>query len=146
MSRSYTHPPTEGERFLHEQSQVPIYDGSPTCMLKALVLILQFQVNFNISNVAISSMMSMIFDFFLPKHLNPVLPKSHVELRKFMRVVGLGFTHIHCCPRDCILYYGKYKMRDHCPICKESRYRQDTKGVQVPKKVSRRNQYTNKRM
>ena len=85
-------PPTEGERFLHEQSQVPIYDGSPTCMLKALVLILQFQVNFNISNVAISSMMSMIFDFFLPKHLNPVLPKSHAELRRFMRAVGLGFN------------------------------------------------------
>ena len=83
-------PPTEGECFLHEQSQVPIYDGSPTCMLKVLVLILQFQVSFNISNFAISFMMSMISNFFPPKHLNLMLPKSHAELRKFMRAVGLG--------------------------------------------------------
>ena len=115
-------PPLEGEGFLHQQSQVPIYDGSPTCILKALVLILQFQVNFNISNDAISWMMSMICNFFLHEHLNPVLPKSHVELRKFMRAVGLGFTPIHCCLRFCILYYGKYKMQDHSPIYKEGRY------------------------
>ena len=36
-------PTTKGERFLHKQSQVPIYNDSPTCMLKALVLILQFK-------------------------------------------------------------------------------------------------------
>ena len=88
--------PTEGERFLHEQSQVPICDGSPTCMLKALVLISQFQVNFNFIPCCHLIMMSMISNFFPPKHLNFMVPKSHVALKKFMRAIGLGFTHIHC--------------------------------------------------
>lgn len=137
MSFAGAPPPlAEYERLIFQQSQVPIYDGSPTSMLKAFVLILQFQVNFNISNASISSMLSMICNFFLPKHLNSVFPKTHAELRSFMRIVGLGYTNIHCCPRNCVIYYGKYKECDFCPICKASRYREDTKGQRVPKKVS----------
>lgn len=106
-----------------------MFDGSQTCMLKALVLILQLQVNFNISNVAITSLMMMVFTFFLPNHLNPIVPKSHVELKRFMRVVGLGYQHIHCGRNDCILYCGNYKDSQSCPICKDA-----TKGKFVPKR------------
>lgn len=89
-------PPTiEGVHILHEQSQPLIYDGSLTCMLEILALILKFQINFNISNTAISLTTSMSFNFFLPKHLNLVLLKNCVELKKFLRVVNLAlFTFI----------------------------------------------------
>ena len=89
--RETTHNPTNSgfdalidlaEPFLRDRAKPPIFDGSQTCMLKALVLILQFQVNFNIPNAAITSLMMIIFVFFLPIHLNLISPTQHVELKK----------------------------------------------------------------
>ena len=95
--------------FLITQVKVPIFDISPTSFLKAFVLILQFQVKYNVSIIAIRTMVTIICNFFLPSYLYPIFPKIRAALKKFMHVVGLGYNHIHCCPKDCIIYYGKYK-------------------------------------
>lgn len=114
----YDAPIDLAETFLRDHAKFPMFDGSQTCMLKALVLIIQFQVDFNLSNAVITSLMMIIFTFFLPNHLNPIFPKSYVELKKFMCVVGLGYQHIHCCPNDCIIYSGNYKDSQSYPVCK----------------------------
>ena len=61
--------------------------------------------------------------------------KTHVELKKFMHVVGLVYNHIHCCPKDCIIYYGKYKDYTLALCAKVIDIGMGKKGAKILKKV-----------
>ena len=56
------------------------------------------------------------FHFLLAQPLL-TFPKSHVELNKCMCVIGLVYQHTHCCPNDCIHFYGNYRDSQSCCIC-----------------------------
>ncbi|XP_071718281.1 uncharacterized protein [Rutidosis leptorrhynchoides] len=66
------------------------------------------------------------------------IPKSHYEAKKKMSEIGLGHEVIHVCKNDCCLFWNENSKKDHCPLCKTSRWKnENTKGKKVAHKVLR---------
>jgi hypothetical protein len=72
----------------------------------------------------------------LPK--GNVLPQSSYEAKKTLATLGLEYTKIHACPRDCILYRKEWSDSTTCPKCGLSRWKlakDKTEKVGQPAKV-----------
>jgi hypothetical protein len=48
------------------------------------------------------------------------LSRNFYEAKKLVKSTGTGYTSIHACDNDCILYYGDNAKLDSCPKCKVS--------------------------
>lgn len=55
------------------------------------------------------------------------LPVSLYQAKKMMCPTDLEVERIHACSNDYILYRDTYENIHRCPICKESRYKIETK-------------------
>ncbi|GJX76711.1 CACTA transposable element [Tanacetum coccineum] len=63
---------------------------------------------------------------------------SHYEAKKTFKKIGLGYESIHACINGCCLFWKENKFEHNCPVCGESRWKnENTKGKKVPKKVLR---------
>jgi len=71
------------------------------------------------------------------------LPRNFYEAKKFVKSIGLGYTSIHACENDCILYWKDHADSNSCPKCKVSRLKSVKKSLDgkhvymVPRKVLR---------
>ena len=36
------------------------------------------------------------------------LPKSHYDAKRMLKGLGLGYTSIHACKYDCVLYWNEF--------------------------------------
>jgi hypothetical protein len=52
----------------------------------------------------------------LPKGL--ALPRNFHEAKKLVKSVGVGYTNIHPCENDCILFWKEHEISNTCPKCK----------------------------
>lgn len=66
-----------------------------------------------------------------------VMPETRDEARKMLSNIGMDYKQYHACPKDCILYRGRYESLKKCPICDTPRYRDDLQGATIPCKVLR---------
>lgn len=53
--------------------------------------------------------------------------RSTYEAKKTMKAMGSGYTKIHACINDCVLYRNEYKDFEVCPTCGKSRWKVDDK-------------------
>ncbi|KAL5564918.1 hypothetical protein UlMin_028082 [Ulmus minor] len=68
------------------------------------------------------------------------LVESHYEAKKLMTKMGLGYSSIHVCKNDCVLFWKENSLKDTCPVCSESRWKLQSgkrSGKNVPHKVLR---------
>ncbi|XP_066365581.1 uncharacterized protein [Miscanthus floridulus] len=65
------------------------------------------------------------------------LPKSYDEAKKYLRELGLGCENIHVCPNNYVLFRKRYAKDNVCPVCKASRWQDETGTKRVPHKVLR---------
>ena len=71
------------------------------------------------------------------------LAKTFHEAKKLVKTIGIGYTSIHACENNCILYWKGNVDLDSCPKCKVSRWKSVRKSLdgkhtyKVPKKVLR---------
>ena len=71
------------------------------------------------------------------------LPRNFHEAKKLVKSIGIGYTSIHACDNDCILFWKDNEGLDSCPKCKASRWKSVRKSLdgkhvyKVPKKVLR---------
>ncbi|KAK9277062.1 hypothetical protein L1049_006601 [Liquidambar formosana] len=55
-----------------------------------------------------------------------------------MRDLGLGYTAIHACQHDCVLFWKEHEHKDECPECGESRWKyNDGKRKKISHKILR---------
>jgi hypothetical protein len=58
------------------------------------------------------------------------LPNSYDEAKKYLRELGLGYENIHVCKNNCVLFRdsktSKYAELNVCPVCIESRWKDET--------------------
>ena len=60
-----------------------------------------------------------------------------------VKSVGVGYTTIHACENDCILFWKEHKKLDSCSVCSVSRWKSEKKSLdgkreyKVPRKVLR---------
>jgi hypothetical protein len=68
---------------------------------------------------------------------NSELPKSYDEAMKYLKELGLGYENIHVCKNNCVLFRNVNAKMNECPVCKESRWKDETSSKRVPHKVLR---------
>lgn len=125
---------SEAEMLLREKASIPIYEGSHITVLDAMLDVLHLQVRHNMTNASVTDIMRVVSKS-LPPHLQHCYPSNHADLKKVLKAVGFEYQTIHCCPQNCVLYWGQYEKATLCPKCGVNRYKEHTKGKSLPKKV-----------
>ena len=102
-----------------EESNIPLYEGSQTKLLVAVLLLFKYFMVFGVSNTCADEIFNVITEL-LPK--GNKLPKSHWEGKKFLRHLGLSYNSINACKNGCCLFRGDLAYALTCPKCGELRY------------------------
>lgn len=70
--------------------------------------------------------MTMILELLKDAFEDAKLPSSFYEAKKIINKLGLNYTKIHACPRDCMLYWGNDNENlEKCRRCNASRWKDD---------------------
>nr|KYP44931.1 hypothetical protein KK1_033565 [Cajanus cajan] len=77
--------------------------------------------------------MTMILELLKDAFEYANIPNSFYEAKKVIYKLGLNYTKIDACPRNCMLYWGEDKNLETCKHCKKSRWKQ--KGTNGKKKL-----------
>ncbi|KAK9270216.1 hypothetical protein L1049_025792 [Liquidambar formosana] len=131
---------TEGEadKFarLLRNAQRELYPGCEKfSKLSFLVKLLHIKIINHWSNKSLNMLLKLLKEA-LP--IGETLPKTHYEAKSVMRDFGLGYTAIHACQHDCVLFWKEHEYKDKCPECGESRWKyNDGKRKKIPHKILR---------
>jgi hypothetical protein len=111
--------------------------GSKHSKFSFMVRMLYMKSRYRISNKGFTAMMKLISD----GHPKSELPRSYDEAKNYLKELGLAFENIHVCKNNCVLFRDskttKYANLNVCPVCKESRWKDETGTKQIPHKVLR---------
>ena len=119
---------------LIEEAQRELYPGCTNfSRLTFVIKLLHVKSYCRITNSAFSMFLKILSEAF--PEFNTV-PKSYDESKKMLRELGLGYTSIHVCPNNCVLFRKTYAGLDNCPVCKASRWK-DPEKKKIPAKVLR---------
>jgi hypothetical protein len=84
-----------------EESNIPLYKGSQTKLLVAVLLLFNCFTVFGVSNTCADEILNVITEL-LPE--GNKLPKSHLEGKKFLCHLGPSYNSIHACRNGCCLF------------------------------------------
>jgi hypothetical protein len=107
--------------------------GSSHSKFSFMVRMLYIKSRYRIGNIAFSTMMKLLSSGFPQSEL----PKSYDEAKKYLGELGLAFENIHVCKNNCVLFRKRYEKVNVCPVCKTSRWQDETGTKRVPHKVLR---------
>lgn len=125
-AESFADDPEKFKKIL-EDAEKPLYEGSPNfTKLSAIVQLFNLKSKHGASDMFFDELLPLIKKM-LPEEGN-VMVKNTYEAKKIMKSMGSGYTKIHACINDCILYRGMYKDEKVCPHCKASRWKVDKQG------------------
>ncbi|XP_026415872.1 uncharacterized protein LOC113311246 [Papaver somniferum] len=122
---------------LLENAEKPLYEGCPNfTKLSAIVQLFKLKSKHGASDMFFNELLPLLKDM-LPKEGN-LMARSTYQAKKILKSMGSGYTKIHACINNCILYWNEYKDEKVCPTCKEPRWKVDRDGKvyeNVPAKV-----------
>ncbi|XP_066316172.1 uncharacterized protein [Miscanthus floridulus] len=116
-----------------EDAKKSLSPGSSHSKFSFLVRMLYIKSRYRIGNTAFSTMLKLLSSGYPQSEL----PKSYDEAKKYLGELGLGFENIHVCKNNCVLFRKRYYKENVCPVCKASRWQDETRNKQVPHKVLR---------
>ncbi|XP_066364931.1 uncharacterized protein [Miscanthus floridulus] len=125
----------EQSRFVRvlEDAKKSLSPGSSHSKFSFLVRMLYIKSRYRIGNIAFSTMLKLLSSGYPQSEL----PKSYDEAKKYLGELGLGFENIHVCKNNCVLFRKRYYKENVCPVCKASRWQDETRNKRVPHKVLR---------
>jgi hypothetical protein len=104
--------------FLNDGNQ-SLYEGSKYTKLEFLIKLYHIKVLCKLSDKS----MTMILDLLRDAFEQAKLPHSFYEAKKIINKLGLNYTKIDVCPKDCMLYLGDdEKNLQTCKHCGTSRW------------------------
>jgi len=106
-------------RDILEESKFPLYEGSKTSRLAAVLLLLNCFTVFGVSNACASEILKVVSELLPPDN---TLPNSHYKAKQFLRHLGLSYNSIHTCRNGCCLFRQELADAMSCPNCGELRY------------------------
>ncbi|XP_026416744.1 uncharacterized protein LOC113312204 [Papaver somniferum] len=122
---------------LLENAEKPLYEGCPNfTKLSAIVQLFKLKSKHGASDMFFNELLPLLKDM-LPKEGN-LMARSTYQAKKILKSMGSGYTKIHACINNCILYWNEYKDEKVCPTCKAPRWKVDRDGKvyeNVPAKV-----------
>jgi len=128
-------------RKLAEDNSQELYPGCQNySKLHFLVRLLHIKLLGGWTDRSFDLLVDLLVDA-LPK--GSALPRNFHEAKKVVKSVGVGYTTIHACENDCILFWKEHKKLDSCSVCSVSRWKSEKKSLdgkreyKVPRKVLR---------
>ncbi|XP_026438872.1 uncharacterized protein LOC113337406 [Papaver somniferum] len=122
---------------LLENAEKPLYEGCPNfTKLSAIVQLFKLKSKHGASDMFFNELLPLLKDM-LPKEGN-LMARSTYQAKKILKSMGSGYTKIHACINNCILYWNEHKDEKVCPTCKAPRWKVDRDGKvyeNVPAKV-----------
>ncbi|WVZ75536.1 hypothetical protein U9M48_023579 [Paspalum notatum var. saurae] len=145
-NESVEEPNAEASKFyeLLDELNKPLYEGSNTSKLSAVVKLLNTKNLGKWSNKSYSMLSELLRKDFLP--VNSSLPASYYETKKIMKELGLRYQKIDACHNDCMLYWKDDINAESCKVCKRSRWKKNkhsgedilsAKGKKIAEKTMR---------
>ncbi|XP_066310955.1 uncharacterized protein [Miscanthus floridulus] len=116
-----------------EDAKKSLSSGSSHSKFSFLVRMLYIKSHYRIGNTAFSTILKLLSSGYPQSEL----PKSYDEAKKYLGELGLGFENIHVCKNNCVLFRKRYYKENVCPVCKASRWQDETGNKRVPHKVLR---------
>ena len=108
-------------------TETPLYPGcTKYSQLSAVLTLSNLKAKYGWADTSFTSLLEALQDMFPDEN---TIPKSAYYAKKLMNPLGLGYTKIHACPNDCVLYRNDYADLDECPVCGVSRYKMPEEGV-----------------
>jgi hypothetical protein len=124
---------------LDADNRQELYPGcSNYSKLRFLVLLLHIKLLGGWTDRSFDLLVDLLVDA-LPK--GSALPRNFHDAKKLVKSVGVGYTNIHACENDCILFWKDYENSDSCLKCKVSRWKSNKKRLdgkreyKVPRRV-----------
>ncbi|GJS67329.1 hypothetical protein Tco_0681893 [Tanacetum coccineum] len=115
----------ENIQTLLEKSQKPLYAScTKFSVLSGVLRLFGVKAKHRWTDTSFTDLLEAVHEM-LPD--GNELPLSLYQAKKMMCPTELEVERIHACPNDCILYRDTYANIHRCPICKESRYKSETK-------------------
>ncbi|XP_039146815.1 uncharacterized protein LOC120284059 [Dioscorea cayenensis subsp. rotundata] len=131
----HTMPDDAFGKLLKEAQQRLYPECSQFSQLSFIVKLLHLKVYNKWSNKSFDMLLELLKVALLEPN---TLPTSYYDAKNLLRDLGLGYTSIHACKYDCILYWNDTADREDCPICGTTRWKiNDGKGKKIPHKVLR---------
>ena len=120
---------------LEAHASLPLFEGARLSVLSSALVLLDWQVQNHVSNVALDQLFLLLRDALLP--IQNEMPSDRYAAKKIVKKMGMDYEMVHACPNNCTLYFEETAHLTHCPVttCNAPRYRSDVKGPQVPTKV-----------
>jgi hypothetical protein len=117
---------------LLEESSIPLYEGSKTSRVVAIILLVNCFAVFGVSNACATELLKLLSELLPVKN---TLPKSYYKARKYLRQLGLSFVSIHACVNGCCLFRKELEGAINCPKCGQLRFKSESS--RTPMKVLR---------
>ncbi|KAK9064927.1 hypothetical protein SSX86_016310 [Deinandra increscens subsp. villosa] len=115
----------EHEKFIKliEDAEKPLYKGCPDfTKLSALVQLFNLKSKYGVLDKCFTETLVLIKKMLSEGN---EMVNSTYEAKKTFKAMGSGYTKIHACINDCILYRNTYKDLQVCPTCGKSRWKVD---------------------
>ncbi|XP_026410264.1 uncharacterized protein LOC113305446 [Papaver somniferum] len=135
-TEEFAYDPIKFKKLL-EDAEKPLYEGCPNfTKLSAIVQLFKLKSKHGASDMFFNELLPLLKDM-LPKEGN-LMARSTYQAKKILKAMGSGYTKIHACINNCILYWNEYKDEKVCPTCKAPRWKVGRDGKvyeNVPAKV-----------
>lgn len=119
---------------LQDESQIPLFAGSPLTRLDATLMLLNVCRTHKATNACISEMLHLLAKVILPKPNS--MPATETIASSMVSRLGLRYATIDACRNGCVLFRKGYAELETCPACQSSRFRRVGLS-KVPQKVLR---------
>jgi hypothetical protein len=128
---------TSGIHKIAEDNSQELYLGCQNySKLRFLVCLLHIKLLGGWTDRSFDLLVDLLVDA-LPK--GSALPRNFHEAKKVVKSVGVGYTTIHACENDCILFWKEHEKYYSCSVCSVSRWKLEKKsldgvgGLRLPK-------------
>jgi hypothetical protein len=103
-----------------EEAIQEFYEGSRSTKLAATILLMNLCTIHGVSNNFADELFTILHHHLLPEGNR--LPKNHYMAKSLTSKLGLTYTSIHACGKDCVLFRGEYADAERCPKCEGPRF------------------------
>ena len=112
---------------LLEEARQELYPGcKEATKVSFIVRLFQIKCMYGMSNACLRSILHL-FSLVLPE--GHCVPNTLEKVQSVVQELGLNYDKIHACENDCVLFWKETEKLDNCPVCGESRWKDDVGGA-----------------
>jgi hypothetical protein len=103
-----------------EEAIQELYEGSRSIKLATTISFINLCIVQGMNNNLADELFTILHCHLLPK--GNILQRNHYTAKSLTSKLGLTYTSIHACGKDCVLFRDEYADAEQCLKCNGSRF------------------------